>query len=924
MSLISPLPSSTTRLLGSPLVITTPATLVKELLDNAIDAKATTVEVLISPDTISKIEVRDNGIGIHSNDYDSLGRHGHTSKLRSFEELRTHGSKTLGFRGEALAAANTMAKITVITRTAEDPVGATLHLGSGIGGVDQQQKASVPVGTTVRVTELFGRLPVREQVAIKESTKTLDKILELLQTYGMARPNIKLTFRVLQNPKKNWSYSPKRDAGIKEAVLQIAGKEIATRCLERIIRVDEPRTELTISSDHQNSSNTDSYTFEAYIMDPEADHCKLSKQHYFSVDGRPVSAKKGTVKKLLQTYTTRLESCLSSERSGGYFIRLNIICPRGSYDANVEPSKDEVLFTDEMFLHDSFEALCKEVYKSAEVNQPNCSMNESLGLKRYETVTMEGRTANFPNSNTITRSQDALGFLSPTVADEGSHLESIRGRDQDACTMSISKDLYSLQKRPQREVANTTSFKPIDRQAIDSWQSQASPERTTTEHNTTNSNPLHWRVDMSTDLNERMDKNQRGKRAKPTHKILDSREEPNNVEIGPMQDLNPWIIAKMNQTTNHQICDTANSGDQITFLPSEACGSPFTPEMPILQHPRGPPGDLDVPHSLHLHRTMDTSHDGGVVPGGPYRSPMSSPMQLASQESSGKGMAHPSMSVRRSLRRRSHQLPWTPPSSVQRPSSQREEQCDLEPSGISDSLKQTRISFNGENVGSRNHSLRRHGVQHQAVPFSSPTSQNNDDSVNVETVFSSARQQLDRQLSQQRIPTKSHRRSERRKSSSQLRPTNVHSDSPSSTVDKEPVKTVFPTGDPRAYLLRRQKSISAEEGSGTRPKLRRVKSSLMPLENSPEDDQTLLLILILHYDTQHLLKLVDQVQLYDNYMTEGELGGGIDMNLDEGHRIEERLKTLLSEQANEDGDEGIDMDINIGSVLKGKALAVDI
>lgn len=155
MSTISRLPESTTRLICSPLAITTPVTLVKELLDNSIDAKATSIEVIISADTVKKIEVRDNGIGIHPDDYDALGRRGHTSKLRSFEELRTHFGKTLGFRGEALASANSLAQVTVTTKIASEPVAAILHIRSDTGGILKQHPTSAPVGTTVSISGLF-------------------------------------------------------------------------------------------------------------------------------------------------------------------------------------------------------------------------------------------------------------------------------------------------------------------------------------------------------------------------------------------------------------------------------------------------------------------------------------------------------------------------------------------------------------------------------------------------------------------------------------------------------------------------------------------------------------------------------------------------------------------------------------------------
>src|SRR5882757_6662139 len=102
---ITALPEGTVHLLGSAQVLTTPTSLIKELIDNSLDAKATSVDIFLSPNTLDKLEVRDNGHGIPQEDLDALGRRGHTSKLRSFDELKSIGGVSLGFRGEALASA---------------------------------------------------------------------------------------------------------------------------------------------------------------------------------------------------------------------------------------------------------------------------------------------------------------------------------------------------------------------------------------------------------------------------------------------------------------------------------------------------------------------------------------------------------------------------------------------------------------------------------------------------------------------------------------------------------------------------------------------------------------------------------------------------------------------------------------------------
>ena len=140
---ICPLPESTARRLTSTLVIASPDQLLKELVDNAIDSGATSVEVIVSANALDKLEVRDNGHGISPDDFDALGRVGHTSKLRSFEELSTLGGTSLGFRGAALASVNTLADITITTRASTKKVATVVSLAKG-GGVEKQGVACAP------------------------------------------------------------------------------------------------------------------------------------------------------------------------------------------------------------------------------------------------------------------------------------------------------------------------------------------------------------------------------------------------------------------------------------------------------------------------------------------------------------------------------------------------------------------------------------------------------------------------------------------------------------------------------------------------------------------------------------------------------------------------------------------------------------
>lgn len=364
---ISALPPATIRLLGSPLVITTPVSLVKELIENAIDAEATSVEVLVSLNTVDSVEVRDNGRGIHPSDFDSLGRRGHTSKLRAFDEIRAIGGKSLGFRGEALASANVLAKVMITTRTSGEPVAARLHL-LDTGGVAKQEPASAPIGTTVRVSGLYSQLPVRRQTSIKEASKTISKLKDLLQCYALARVKIKYSFKVQGQPRLAWSYTPGRQATVREAVLRVLGHDLASQCIEITGPEAAGVLEATITDDPHPTKREEAteYDIEAFLPKPDADSASISKRAFVFVDSRPVSPSRGTAKKLVSMFRTHINrrSILAdpSRHLKDPFIRINIQCKPGSYDPNIEPAKDNVLFVDEQLLLERFEALLLGAY----------------------------------------------------------------------------------------------------------------------------------------------------------------------------------------------------------------------------------------------------------------------------------------------------------------------------------------------------------------------------------------------------------------------------------------------------------------------------------------------------------------------------------------------------------------------------------
>lgn len=249
---IEALPQKTIRAIGSTSVISDPYSVVKELIDNALDASATSLQIEISPNTVDIIQLKDNGHGISPKDQHYVCKRAFTSKIQTLDDLRNVGGSSLGFRGEALASAAEMCGgFAVTTRVESEVAGRSLKYGRNgelIGYADlarflnhvslltfycRTQRTSHPVGTTVRMTDFLKHLPVRRQTALKGAARNLTRIKKLLQAYAMAQPSKRLSLKVLKakNENNNWAYAPSADASISDAALKVAGTEVSSSCV---------------------------------------------------------------------------------------------------------------------------------------------------------------------------------------------------------------------------------------------------------------------------------------------------------------------------------------------------------------------------------------------------------------------------------------------------------------------------------------------------------------------------------------------------------------------------------------------------------------------------------------------------------------------------------------------------------------------
>lgn len=234
---IQPLSDSDIRALGSSLVLNDARSVIKELIDNSLDANANAISIELSANTVDVIQVKDNGSGIAGEDRALLCKRGCTSKIRTIGDVECLGGSSLGFRGEALASIASLSNAVIVTtRIDGELVGSTFKFGPD-GQLLSCSPASHPVGTTVRVQDFLNTIPVRRQTALKSTSRTLSDIKKILQAYAFARPNVRISFKVLKakNDKYSWTYGPRpASTSLLDATTKIVGQEVAAQCEARL------------------------------------------------------------------------------------------------------------------------------------------------------------------------------------------------------------------------------------------------------------------------------------------------------------------------------------------------------------------------------------------------------------------------------------------------------------------------------------------------------------------------------------------------------------------------------------------------------------------------------------------------------------------------------------------------------------------
>ena len=288
-------------------VVERPASVAKELLENAVDAGATKVTIEIRDGGMTFLRVTDNGCGMEAEDTKTAFLRHATSKLRQAEDLAA--ISTMGFRGEALAAIASVSRIDLLTKTADALAGTSLHIDAG--KPEEPTEAGCPDGTTIIVRDLFFNTPARMKF-MKSDPVEAGRITAAVQMQALAHPQV--AFRLIRDGKR--VLATPGSGSLQDVIYCIYGREFGETA--------------------EVNSHWDSFALTGFVTKPTSSRPSRNMQTFF-VNNRPVKSR---------LLCTALEEAYRNRIMVGKFpgCVLHLTVPANMVDVNVHPAKTEIKF----------------------------------------------------------------------------------------------------------------------------------------------------------------------------------------------------------------------------------------------------------------------------------------------------------------------------------------------------------------------------------------------------------------------------------------------------------------------------------------------------------------------------------------------------------------------------------------------------
>ena len=337
-------------------VIERPASVVKELVENSIDAGANKITVEIQNGGISKIRIIDNGCGITKDDMEFAFERHATSKIRNADDLET--VKSMGFRGEALASIAAIANVEMVSKTENDDIGNRILVEGG--KILEQEETASQLGTTITVSNLFFNTPVRYKFLKKDFTEA-GYIEDAITRIALANPSIAI--KLINGTKTIIQTTGNGD--IKSVIYNIYGKEIA----EGLLPVEYQYEDIKV---------------QGVVGKPEIARNNRSYQLYF-VNKRYIKDKT-----LSASAEQAFKGLLTIGKYG--FLVLNIDIDPKKIDVNVHPTKLEIRWSEEQKVFKAvYHAIREGLLKGELISSPEKEISQEIRTESKEEINLEDK-----------------------------------------------------------------------------------------------------------------------------------------------------------------------------------------------------------------------------------------------------------------------------------------------------------------------------------------------------------------------------------------------------------------------------------------------------------------------------------------------------------------------------------------------------
>ncbi|KAK4632123.1 Mismatch repair endonuclease PMS2 [Fulvia fulva] len=403
MATIKAIAGSAVHQIQSGQVIVDLNSVVKELVENSLDAGATSIEVRFKNQGLDSVEVQDNGTGIAADDYATIALKHYTSKLSSYEDLTS--LDTFGFRGEALSSLCALSDFRILTARSEDgALGKRLDFEVS-GKLKGPSVAAAQKGTTVFVEHLFHNLPVRRKELEKNIKREYGKAVSLLYAYACICVGVRFSVsNLMPKGKKLPVFSTKSNTTTKENITNVFGAKTLLALIKLDLKLDmspslAPSTQSARNCSTQATNRSSEVQLQGHISKPTfGEGRQAPDRQMFFVNSRPCL--------LPQVSKAINEVYKSFNTSQSPFIFANLVMDTTAYDVNVSPDKRTIMLHDQTALLETLKAALTDLFENTDHTVPQSTL-PTKKLPAYQPLSVTRKQSTQSQTQASEHSEDA-------------------------------------------------------------------------------------------------------------------------------------------------------------------------------------------------------------------------------------------------------------------------------------------------------------------------------------------------------------------------------------------------------------------------------------------------------------------------------------------------------------------------------------